>query len=409
MTVVPNDFGEHEMRKMNRHAGWAGGFLFSLRLAAYALAACFLVQASPSIALETKADYAILLDMATGRVLFEKNADQPMQPASMSKMMTVYMVFERLRDGSLSLDDTFRVSENAWRKGGAKSGSSTMFLEPGTRVQVEDLIRGIIVQSGNDACIVVAEGLAGSEQAFAAEMTARGREMGLENTVFKNATGWPVPGHVSTARDLAILAERTIKDFPEYYSYYAEKEFTYNTIRQTNRNPLLYKDISADGLKTGHTLESGFGLAASAAKGGRRLILVVNGLASRKERSREPDRLLNWGFREFDNYKLFSAGETVTKADVWLGKEAMVALVIEKEMLLTLARKARRKMKVSVIFENPVPAPIAKGDKVARLVVSVPGDEPIEVPLLAAKNVERLGLIGRLGKAFKAIIWGESG
>jgi len=390
-------------------AGATSRLLFSSRLVLASLAACFLVQASPAYALETKADYAILLDMTTGRVLFEKNANQPMLPASMSKMMTVYMLFERLRDGSLKMDDTFPVSENAWRKGGAKSGGSTMFLEPGKRVRVEDLIRGIVVQSGNDACIVVAEGLAGSEQAFAEEMTTRARELGLENSVFKNATGWPSPGHVSTVRDLAKLAERTIKDFPEYYHFYGEKEFTYNTIRQTNRNPLLYKDISADGLKTGHTLESGFGLTASATKGDRRLILSVNGLASRKERSREPDRLLSWGFREFNNYKLFSAGEKVTKADIWLGTEATVALVVEKEMLLTLARKARRKMKVTVNFENPVPAPIAKGDKVARLVVSVPGDDPIEVPLLAAKDVERLGLIGRLGTALKAIIWGQSG
>ncbi|MBT3305369.1 MAG: D-alanyl-D-alanine carboxypeptidase [Alphaproteobacteria bacterium] len=365
-------------------------------------------SAFPAGAVTTIADFAILVDMATGRVLFEKNSDQQMPPASMSKMMTVYMLFERLRDGSLTLDDTFRVSENAWRRGGAKSGSSTMFLEPGKRVRVQDLIRGIIVQSGNDACIVVAEGLASSEAAFAEEMTTRAQEMGMTNTAFKNATGWPAPGHLSSARDLALLAEKTIRDFPEYYPYYSEKEFTYNTIRQTNRNPLLYSSDLVDGLKTGHTLESGYGLTASAVKGDRRLILVVNGLPSKKARRTEPDRLLEWGFREFNNYKLFIAGEKVTDADVWLGQQASVPLLIENEMLLTLPRKARRKMKVRVLFESPVPAPVSKGDRVAKLVVSVPGDEPVEVPLVAANDVPRLGLIGRLGTALQAIIWGDS-
>ncbi|NQV83809.1 MAG: D-alanyl-D-alanine carboxypeptidase [Rhodospirillales bacterium] len=366
------------------------------------------VSPVPAGAVTTIADFAILLDMTTGRVLFEKNSDQQMAPASMSKMMTVYMLFERLRDGTLTLEDTFKVSENAWRKGGAKSGSSTMFLEPGKRVRVEDLIRGIIVQSGNDACIVVAEALASSEAAFAEEMTARAQELGMKNTVFKNATGWPVPEHLTTARDLALLAERTIRDFPKFYAHYSEKEFTYNTIRQPNRNPLLYSNALVDGLKTGHTLESGYGLTASAIKGNRRLILVVNGLPSKKARRAEPDRLLEWGFREFNNYKLFSAGEKVTDADVWLGQQASVPLVIESEMLLTLPRKARRKMKVSVLFENPVPAPVSKGDRVAKLIVSVPGEEPVEVPLVAANDVPRLGLIGRLGTALTAIIWGDS-
>ena len=363
----------------------------------------------PALAIETIAEQAFLIDMTTGEVLFEKNADQPMAPASMSKMMTAYMIFERLRDGSLTLEDTFTVSENAWRKGGAKSGGSTMFLEPGKRVKLEDLLRGIIVQSGNDACIVVAEALASSEAAFAEQMTVRAKELGLQNTVFKNATGWPDPEHLTTAQDLALLAKRTITDFAEYYHYYAEKEFTYNTIRQINRNPLLYKNIDADGLKTGYTVESEYGLTASATKGDRRLILVVNGLATKKDRSREPERLLNWGFRDFNNYRLFSAGEEVTEADVWLGKEDKVPLVIEREMLLTIARKARHKMKVTVTFENPIPAPIAKGDPVAKLVLTVPGRDKLEVPLLAGAAVERLGLFGRLGTALKAILWGESG
>jgi D-alanyl-D-alanine carboxypeptidase (penicillin-binding protein 5/6) len=392
MPVTPAD----RQRYLNPFKGLA----FSLSL---------LAATAPAAAFETLAKQAILIEMTTGEVLFEKNADAPMAPASMSKMMTAYMIFERLKNGGLSLDDTFLVSEDAWRRGGAKSGGSTMFLEPGKRVRVEDLIRGIIVQSGNDACIVVAEGLASSEKAFAEEMTKKGRELGLKKTVFKNSSGWPDPEEVTTARDLALLAQRTIEKFPDHYHYYAEKEFTYNGIRQINRNPLLYKDMAADGLKTGHTEASGYGLTASAVRDGRRLILVVNGLASKKDRSREPERLLAWGFREFNNYRLFSAGEEVTTADVWLGEDKKVPLVIEKQLLLTLPRGARPQMKVTVHFDNPVPAPIAKGAVVANLVVTAPGRAPIEVPLHAGAEVKRLGLFGRLGAAFKAIIWGEAG
>ena len=363
----------------------------------------------PAAAIETLAREAILMDMTTGAVLLDKNADDPMPPASMSKLMTLYMVFDRLKEGSLSLEDSFPVSENAWRKGGAKSGSSTMFLEPGSRVKVEDLIRGIIVQSGNDACIVIAEGLASSEQAFAEEMTREARKLGMESSTFHNATGWPDPDHHMTARELAILAKHTIQDFPEYYHYYSEKRFTYNGIRQGNRNPLLYRDIGADGLKTGHTEVSGYGLTASAVRGDRRLILVVNGLPSVKDRSREAERLIEWGFREFDNYKLFSANDTVVDADVWLGEEPTIPLVIDKDMVITIPRKARRDMKVAVTYDGPLPAPIAKGDVLAKLVVSAPEMNNIEVPLVAGRDVGQLGLIGRLGAALKYLLWGGTG
>ncbi len=363
----------------------------------------------PAGAVETIAREAIIMDIDTGAVLFEKNADRPMAPASMSKLMTVYMLFERLKDGSLSLDDTFPVSENAWRRGGAKSGSSTMFLEPGSRVRVEDLIRGIIIQSGNDACIVVAEGLAGSEEAFAKEMTDRAREIGLTQSTFKNATGWPDPEHQMSPRDLAVLAKRLIDEFPEYYHYFSEKSFTYNNIRQANRNPLLYKDMGVDGLKTGHTKESGYGLTASAVRGERRLILVVNGLPSKKSRAREPERLLEWGFRDFNNYAMFKAGETVAQANVWLGKKATVPLIINNDLLITMPRKSRRKMKVTVNFSEPIPAPVRKGDEIARLRVSIPGRDTLEIPLLAGAGVGRLSLVGRLGAALQYILWGESG
>ncbi len=373
-----------------------------------ALVLAFVWLPGNATAIETTAGNAILMDLTTGAVLFEKNADELMPPASMSKLMTLYMVFSRLKEGSLSLEDSFSVSENAWRKGGAKSGSSTMFLKPNSRVKVEDLLRGIIVQSGNDACIVIAEGLASSETAFAEEMTARARRIGLEKSVFRNSTGWPDPDHVVTTRELAILAKRTIIDFPEYYHYYSEKKYTYNGIRQGNRNPLLYKDIGADGLKTGHTNASGFGLVASVARADRRLVLVVNGLPSVKMRSRESERLIEWGFREFNNYRLFAGGETVTEADVWLGEEISVPLVLENDLVIMLPRKARRQMKVAVKFEGPIPAPITKGDKLATLVVSAPNVDAIEVPLVAGADVGQLGLFGRLGAALKQLLWGAA-
>ena len=373
------------------------------------LAAVLVAAALPARAMETLARQAFLMEMTTGATLFEKDADQPMAPASMSKLMTVYMIFEHLRDGRLSLDDTFPVSENAWRKGGAKSGSSTMFLDPGTRVRVEDLLRGIIVQSGNDASIVAAEGLSVSEDAFADEMTVKARELGLAQSVFKNATGWPDAGHLTTARDIAILAARTIENFPEYYHYYADKNFTYNGIRQGNRNPLLYKDIGADGLKTGHTADSGYGLVASVVRGDRRLILVVNGLPSVKVRSRESERLIEWGLREFKNYALFKRGETVIDVEVWLGGSEVVGAYVEEDIVITLAKDARRDLKVSVSYEGPVSAPIAAGDVIATLSVTAPRMEPIERPLRALAPVHRLGVFRRLGAALKSIMWGVSG
>jgi D-alanyl-D-alanine carboxypeptidase (penicillin-binding protein 5/6) len=358
----------------------------------------------PAAAIETPARQAILLDMGTGAVLFEKNADEPMPPASMSKLMTVYLLLERLRDGRLKMDDTLPVSEKAWREGGSASGGSTMFLEPGTSVKVEDLIQGIIVQSGNDASIVVAEGLANDEAAFAKEMTKRGRELGLRNTVFRNATGWPDPEHLTTARDLALLAQRTIEDFPQYYHYYSEKEFTYNGIRQANRNPLLYKDLGADGLKTGHTEASGYGLTASARKRDRRLILVINGLNDVRDRTRESERLISWGFRDFDNYALFKAGEEVSTAEVWLGKAENVALVVDRDLTVTLPNAARPEMKVSVAYDGPIPAPITEGDRLAVLKISAPGVETVEVPLVAGSSVEKLGFFGRLFAAVKHLV-----
>lgn len=380
-------------------------------IAIFALFAGALVLPAEGAAqgIETQAREAILLDPQTNTVLLNKNGDESMPPASMSKMMTVYMLFESLKDGRVSLEDKFRVSENAWRTGGAKSGSSTMFLPPNSEVKVEDLIRGIIVQSGNDACIVVAENLAGSEEAFAKRMTDRARELGMMNTTFANATGWPHPDHRTTALDLAILAERTINDFPEYFHYYSEREFTFNDIRQANRNPLLYGYAGADGMKTGHTEEAGYGLTGTATQGDRRLIVVVNGLDSNKARSSEPARLLDWGFREFGNYALFKAGDTVEIAPVWLGTAPTVEMKITRDVHITMTRKARRNMKVTVRYASPIPAPLAAGQQIGTLTVEAPGFETIETPLTSAADVGQLGMFGRLGAALEFLLWGESG
>jgi D-alanyl-D-alanine carboxypeptidase (penicillin-binding protein 5/6) len=357
--------------------------------------------APPVGAYETKAREAFLLDAGTGAVLFEKNGDQPMPPASMSKIMTVYMVFEALKDGRLALDHQLPVSEKAWRMGGSK-----MFVEVGKQARVEDLLRGVIVQSGNDACIVLAEGLAGSEQGFAEAMNRKGREIGLLNSSFANSTGWPDPDQRMTARDLATLALRTIRDFPEFYHYYSETSFTFTNIKQGNRNPLLYKNIGADGLKTGHTEEAGYGVTGSAMRDGRRLIVVVNGLGSIKARAEEAHRLLAWGFREFDNYALFKAGETVEQGPVWQGEAEAVPLVLAMDLNVTLARKSRRKMTVKVTHDGPIPAPIEAGQQVATLVISAPNTEAIEVPLLAGAAVERLGVFGRFAASVKHLVFG---
>jgi D-alanyl-D-alanine carboxypeptidase (penicillin-binding protein 5/6) len=351
--------------------------------------------------IETQAREAFLVDFDTGVVLLDKNADQLMPPSSMSKLMTAYMVFERLKGNRLSLDDELTVSEKAWRMGGSK-----MFVEVGKQVRVEDLLRGVIVQSGNDACIVLAEGLAGSEEAFADQMTEKARELGMTQSTFRNSTGWPDPNHLMTARELAILSKRIIQDHPEYYHYYAEKEFTWHEIRQGNRNPLLYRNIGADGLKTGHTEDAGYGLTASAVQNERRLILVVNGLPSMQARADESDRLLSWGFREFDNYALFKAGDTVDEAPVWLGAEETVPLVIASDLKVTLPRSDRNGMQVAVVYDSPIPAPVPAGQEIAKLRVTWPGGVPVEVPLQAGRDVEQLGAFGRIAASVKFLLLG---
>lgn len=366
----------------------------------FTLMFCWSTTAS---SLETKAKQAVLLDFETGVELYAKNADTLMPPASMTKMMTVYLLFERLKEGRLSLEDELQVSRKAWKKGGSK-----MFVEAGKTVRVEDLIRGIVVQSGNDATIVVAEGLAGNEDAFAREMTDKARELGMSNTTFRNASGWPDPEHLTTARDLAILAEATVRHFPDYYRYYAERKFTFSGIMQRNRNPLLGRLKGADGLKTGHTEEAGYGLTSSAVKNGRRLILVLNGLPSESSRKTESHRILEWGFREFGNYKLFAEGEKIASVGVWLGEKSSIPLLAKEGVLLTMERKYRKNLKVKIRHDAPIPAPINKGSKIGEIEVLTGDRPPILVPLIAGEDVQRLGPSGRISAALSYLLWGAS-
>lgn len=294
-------------------------------------------------AIETQARNAILMDYDTGQYLYVKDHEKMVPPASMSKLMTVNMIFEKLKDGSLSLDDTFTVSERAWKLGGAASGGSTMFLKIGEKVRVEDILKGILIQSGNDACIVAAENLAGSEDDFAEMMNKRARELGLNNSSFANSTGLPHPDQKMSVEDLAKLARHIIKEFPEFYHIFSEKYYTHNNITQGNRNPLLYSMPNADGLKTGHTEEAGFCLTASAKKGERRLIEVMTGMNSNKERSEEAERLMEWGFREFNNYNLLNKGQTIAEIPVVFGSEKQVRLVVPETVKRTLKKVRRRR------------------------------------------------------------------
>lgn len=358
-------------------------------------------------ALETKADYALLMDAQNGVVLFEKNADARMSPASMSKLMTVLMAFEALEGGAVAADEKFFVSDDAWRRGGAASGGSTMFLDARSRVSVLDLLRGVIIQSGNDACIALAEGLAGSEDVFAQMMTERAQELGMSKSTFVNATGLPHPEHKTTARDLALLARHLIANHSNYYALFSERDFTWNKIRQTNRNPLLYANIGADGLKTGHTSESGYGLVAAAEQNGRRLILVINGLDSKRERAREARRLMTYGFRNFQKELLVEAGEVVTELPVWHGDDSVVKVTTASRFDIITPRAGKRKMVATVTYEKPVLAPIRKGDELGLLKVTLPGLQSQEIALVAVEDVDKGGVIGRAISSLFYLIVGD--
>ena len=354
---------------------------------------------------DTKAPHAVILDAATGEVLFEKDARKPIAPASMTKIMTADLVFEALKNGSLTPETKFRVSEEAWRRGGVSSGSSTMFLKLKSEVSVADLLMGVIVQSGNDACIVLAEGMAGSEEAFAQRMTERARDLGLSSATFKNATGWPHPEHNISAFDLARLAQKQIEAFPEYYPLYAEKDFTWNGIKQGNRNPLLGRVTGADGMKTGKTDASGYGLVGSAKRGDERRIIVINGLGSQAERRDVATSLMEAAFSQFSVYNLHQQDDVLGKVDVYMGKAPSVGVALTQNIQKGLPIADRRKVKSEVIY-TAAKAPIAKGDVVAELKISLPRRPDETYDLVATDDVKRKGLFARAWAGLLANIRG---
>ncbi|WP_026940664.1 D-alanyl-D-alanine carboxypeptidase family protein [Hellea balneolensis] len=354
----------------------------------------------------TKAPHVVIMDFETGEVLYEKDAREPMAPASMTKIMTANMIFEALKNETITMDTEFRVSEEAWRRGGAASGSSTMYLDVKSSARVEDLIKGIIIQSGNDACIVMAEGLAGSETAFADKMTARAREMGLTSATFRNSTGWPHPEHEISAYDLAQLAQYMITNHPEYYPIYNERSFTWNNIRQGNRNPLLGKFTGADGLKTGSTSVSGYGLVGSAKRGDDRRIIVINGLENKQERSDVANRLMGAAFDQFKVYDLYAKGDIIGKIDIFMGKADNVGVKVDETVIAGLYRGDRSKIRSKMIFKT-VSAPVMAGDHIADMVISIPGKEDRVIPLKAIDDVKGKSAIGKAWSVLIRKIRGE--
>lgn len=357
-------------------------------------------------AFETEATHAVIMDHETGEILFSKNGSEPMAPSSMSKLMTALMVFEALERGELSLEDTLPVSEDAWRRGGFASGSSTMALEVNSRASVSDLLRGIIVQSGNDACIVVAEALGGTEANFADMMTERAHELGFSSANFVNATGWPDEGHVISAGDLARLARHLIATYPQYYEIYSETQFTYNGIRQFNRNPLLGVFDGADGLKTGSTSVAGFGLVGSAEREGERRIIVFNGMETARERADEAERLMRAAFSQFEIQEVVTEGREVGEAEVYLGTASTVPLRTAYGLTLGGHRRDLDALSAEIVYFGPLSAPVAEGDLVGRLEISLPDGRTRSVDLVAAQSVDRLGVFGRAGSALASMLRG---
>ena len=362
------------------------------------LAACLCIVAltapAASRAFETKAREALVVDDGTGMVLFDKDGEQPIPPASMSKLMTLYMLFEALREGRVTKATEFLVSPHAQSMEGSR-----MFVEAGTSVTVGDLIQGIIVQSGNDACVVVAEGLAGSEPTFAEQMTRRARELGMTASRFANASGLPDPDQVMSPHDLVLLARHLIDDFPDEYHYFSETEYTWNGIRQHNRNPLLELGLGVDGLKTGHTSEAGYGLVGSAVQNGQRMVFMVGGLANDAERASETQAIVKWAFGAFDTVKFFAAGAPVADADVWLGVHEKVALVAPRDLQMLVPREERSAVRAHVVYNSPIEAPIARGQTLGALEVEIPGHDPVSFDLVAATDVARGGILTRINAA----------
>ena len=363
----------------------------------------FIIKTSLVQAIETPAKQGILYDYETKTVLFEKNSDELMSPSSMSKIMTIYYLFKKIKDGEISIDDEFEVSKKAWKKGGSK-----MFVNLKSMVRVEDLIRGIIVQSGNDACIVVAEGISGSEDIFADELNELANEIGLEGSNFTNSTGWPDKKHLMTVNDLLKLTVRTIEDFPDLYRYYSEKEFTYNNIKQLNRNPLLFRPIGSDGLKTGHTSLGGYGLVATVKNKDRRLILVLNGLKSNAQRSKESERLMKIGFNQFKSIKIAPKTKELGQIPIWSGKKKEVSFYTKDDISITVPNRDRKKINFKVRYQSPLIAPVAEDQYIADFLIKKNDQTIKSYKLYATNNVSESNFFSKMILNFKFLLFGES-
>ena len=369
-----------------------------------------LLTANSNAAFDVKARTAILQDYLSGEILFEKDADKSIYPASMTKIMTTIIAFDLIRSGDLNLDEKFLVSENAWRLSSA--GYSSMFIMVGDEVSVENLLKGIIIASGNDACVALAEGIAGTEDEFAVMMTAKAKEIGMENTNFANSSGINNTENVSTVRDIMLMSRYLIKEFPEEYKYFAEKEFTWDRtggdpITQGNRNPLLYKSLGADGIKTGYLAVEKYSLASSVERNGRRLIAVGSGFNTKNDRSRESAKLLTWGLTNFDLVEITKANTPIEDIDVWLGKKDTVKTYIKNDIYKTIPKAKKRLLKVSLNYNGPIQAPIKKDDILGKLKLTFDGELIEEYDLLAYEDVKKLNVFSRLMKSINFLIWGD--
>jgi len=362
----------------------------------------FLLLTRQSFAIESIAKTALVIDLSTNEILLEKNSTEKTYPSSMTKMMTALVAFEKIKDGSLSLDQEFLISKKAWKMGGSK-----MFIEVDKRVSVYDLLLGVVVQSGNDASIAIAEGISGSEEIFAIEMNNLGKKIGLTGSNFTNSSGWPDDNHYTTAEDLAKIAQYTIENHYELYQMYKISDFTYNGIKQDNRNPLLYTFEGADGFKTGYTEAAGYGLVGSAERGDRRLIVVLNGLESSKSRAQESLRLMDWGFNNFQLVDFYKKNEVIQEVDTWLGKEDKVDLVALEDISVSIPKAQLSSAKVTVLVEEPIATPIKIGDQIAKLQISF-ADKQVDFPLYSGEDIDQKNFFSRIFSAIYYIILGSN-
>ena len=356
-----------------------------------------------SYSIDTKAEQAVVIEFDTNEILFEKNAELSVPPASMTKIMTVYAAFDRIKNTNLAITNTCRISSKAYKMGGSRT-----FLEIDDSVSIDDLLKGIIIQSGNDASVALAECLGGTEEDFVKLMNVYAERLGMKNTNFYNSSGWPEPNHNSSVKDLAILSNSLIRDFPELYSYFSEKEFTYNDIKQPNRNHLLEIVEGVDGLKTGYTKKSGWGIAATSIRNERRITVVINGTSSSRSRMNEASNLMNWAFNQTSQTILFEKNQVIKNVDIWLGKKPSVNLITDKKIVLTLSFDQLQLLKSKIEYTKPISAPVIKGKEYGKLLIDIQGKSLIKIPLLAANDVKKVNPIFRTFSAIKYLIFGTS-